>query len=97
MEDKKRLVDVNSTFSIMSADNTDHTLCFRDGFVSVQDANGRVICEFHSDDMPVLTGKWDGSGNCSACGTNIYKEMDADVWASYTPRRCPTCGALMST
>lgn len=96
MEDKKRLVDVNGAFSITAADNTEHVLCFRDGFISVQDKDGHVLCEFHADDMPILTGQWDGAGNCSNCGTNIYKEMDADVWAEYAPPRCPNCGAAMT-
>lgn len=49
-----------------------------------------------ADVAPVVHGYWDGNGNCSACGKNIYKDMDADVWSCYEPPYCPNCGAKMN-
>lgn len=40
-------------------------------------------------------GKWDDKGNCSACGKNVYDDMNADIWSRYTPPFCPNCGAKM--
>lgn len=40
-------------------------------------------------------GKWDDNGNCSACGKNIYNDIDADFWSCYQPPYCPNCGADM--
>ena len=47
------------------------------------------------DVAPVVHGRWDGNGNCSVCNKNIYKDMDADIWATYEPPCCPNCGAKM--
>jgi hypothetical protein len=47
------------------------------------------------DAVEVVHGRWDGNGNCSACGKNIYKDMDADMWSCYEPPYCPNCGADM--
>jgi uncharacterized phage-associated protein len=49
----KRMIDANGNYTIKAADNTDHTLCFSDGIISVLDECGHVICEFHADDIPV--------------------------------------------
>ena len=38
-------------------------------------------------------GKWDDKGNCSACGKNIYDDINADIWSRYAPPFCPNCGA----
>ena len=40
-------------------------------------------------------GKWNDKGNCSACGKNVYDDMNADIWSRYAPPFCPNCGAKM--
>jgi hypothetical protein len=103
MANEKHLVDVNGNYTISAADNTDHTLCFSDGIISVLDKCGHVVCEFHAEDMPavnaedVVVGQWDDNGNCLACGKNVYDDIDADIWSRYAPPRCPNCGAKMKT
>lgn len=48
------------------------------------------------DSMEPKRGKWDDKGNCSACGKNIYDDIDADIWSRYAPPFCPNCGAKMN-
>jgi DNA-directed RNA polymerase subunit RPC12/RpoP len=48
-----------------------------------------------ADMVEVVHGRWDYSGNCSACGKNIYNDIDADMWSRYAPPYCPNCGAKM--
>lgn len=45
---------------------------------------------------PVVHGRWDHNGNCTACNTNMYNDIDADFWSSYEPPYCPNCGAKMN-
>lgn len=42
-------------------------------------------------------GEWE-SGNpiCSVCGEDKFKDLDADIWADWTPNFCPHCGAPMT-
>ena len=48
------------------------------------------------DAAPVVHGRWDKCGNCSACGKNFYDGIDADIWSCYEPPFCPNCGAKMN-
>jgi uncharacterized phage-associated protein len=50
---EKHLINANGNYTIKAADNTDHTLCFSDGIISVMDECGHVVCEFHAEDIPV--------------------------------------------
>ena len=38
--------------------------------------------------------RWKPGGcNCPACGEDKFKDLDADIWADWTPKFCPNCGA----
>ena len=52
MADKMRLIDANGSFTINANDNTNHSLCFGGGIISVMDGYGRCICEFDAEDAP---------------------------------------------
>jgi ribosomal protein L37AE/L43A len=59
---------------------------------------GRIHAKNAVNEAPTVEqkkGRWDGNGNCSACGKNIYKDIDADIWSCYEPPYCPNCGADM--
>lgn len=44
----------------------------------------------------VQHGKWTpGDPNCPLCGESKFKDLDADIWADWTPPYCPNCGAKM--
>ena len=41
-------------------------------------------------------GYWTpGSGLCSCCGKDKFKNFDADIWTDWYPKFCPNCGAKM--
>lgn len=52
MANERRLIDVNGSFTINASDNTNHSLCFGGGIISVIDNYGHIICEFFADDAP---------------------------------------------
>ena len=90
MENKKRLIDAN----VISEHKFPLTpLRYHVGWNDAIDAiveNAPTV-----DAVEVVHGRWDGNGNCSACGKNIYKDIDADMWSCYEPPYCPNCGAKM--
>ena len=49
-----------------------------------------------ADVAPVVHGRWEpGNPICPICGESKFKELDADIWADWTPPYCPNCGADM--
>lgn len=101
METKKRLIDANGSYTLNANDNTEHSLCFGGGIISVMDQRGHCICEFDAEDAPtvdaveVVHGRWieyshlDVGGECSVCGWQ-FQWFENDE-AHY----CPHCGAKM--
>ena len=49
-----------------------------------------------SDVVPVAHGRWEpGDRICPVCKQDKFKDLDADIWADWTPPYCPNCGAKM--
>lgn len=52
--------------------------------------------ETAADVAPVRRGRWEaGNPVCPVCGENKFKDLDADIWADWTPKYCPNCGSFM--
>lgn len=48
------------------------------------------------DVVPVVHGRWEpGDRICPVCKQDKFKDLDADIWADWTPPYCPNCGAKM--
>ena len=49
-----------------------------------------------ADVVPVVHGRWEpGDRICPVCKQDKFKDLDADIWADWTPPYCPNCGAKM--
>ena len=49
-----------------------------------------------ADVVEVRHGEWEpGNPICPVCGENKFKDLDADIWADWQPKFCPSCGARM--
>lgn len=94
MSNQKRLIDANGNYTLRANDNTDYSICFSDGIISVIDEHGHCICEFDAEDIPVeetVCAHWipcdysDEIYICSSCGFHENKyHGKADC--------CPKCG-----
>ena len=49
-----RLIDASGNYTINASDNTDHSLCFSGGIISVMDERGHCVCEFDAEDAPTV-------------------------------------------
>ena len=54
MANEKRLIDGNGRYTLNASDNTEHSLCFGGGIISVMDECGHCICEFDAEDAPTV-------------------------------------------
>jgi NAD-dependent SIR2 family protein deacetylase len=93
MANEKRLIDANALlYEYCQANGCNEVIdevcpnCFTAGLI----ANAPTV-----DAVEVVHGRWNEYGNCSACGKNIYDDIDADMWSRYAPPYCPNCGARM--
>lgn len=95
----KHLIDANGNHVIKASDNTDHSLCFSDGIISVMDEHGHCICEFHAEDIPsedaaaVVHAHWIDDTFCSNC-RHFAEDYEGHIILSFSDW-CPGCGAKM--
>lgn len=102
-----RLIDADGSYTLNASDNTDYSLCFGGGIISVIDKHGHIACEFFADDAPTIDaepvrhGRWieahDNDGLDYECSNQKCKcrisYNGAKVSGDFN--YCPNCGAKM--
>lgn len=99
-----RLIDADGSYALIAADNTDYSLRFSGGIISVMDKYGHIDCEFFSDDAPTIDAepiahghwvqRWTGNEYrvfCSECRAEANEIADYELKYNF----CPNCGANM--
>lgn len=99
------LIDADGSYTLNASDNTDYSLCFGGGIISVIDKHGHIACEFFADDAttidaePVRHGHWilerEPNGrpycfHCSVCDDDFHH-----IGIKSATDYCPNCGAKM--
>lgn len=89
-----RLVDTDGHYVLKASDNTDYTITFGYGIISVADEAGHILAEFDVDDIPAIDAAQ--VVRCKRCGHAKWSEKNKAYycqrhWAMYKCRDRDYC------
>ena len=84
-----RLIDGDGSFTLNATDNTDYSLAFGGGIISVADESGHIEAEFFADDAPTVDAVPRALFDdllkhlCETCMDELYGHCAVCRWNKY--------------